>query len=95
MAGFNQQGPTNEGPMTGRGRGLCANNGQPGQGSGGQMMGRGRGRGGCQARGRGMGFGQQYDQLTQQPPATDSALQSRVNTLEAELLELRNQLKNS
>ena len=94
MAGLNQQGPMNEGPMTGRSRGLCANNVQSGQGRG-QMMGMGRGRGRCQLGGRGMGFNQQFDQPPQQSTAPESALQNRVNTLEAELLELKKQLQNS
>jgi hypothetical protein len=42
-----------------------------------------------------MGFDQQFDQPPQQSPVPESALQNRVNTLEAELLELKNQLKNS
>ncbi|MCK5686740.1 DUF5320 domain-containing protein [bacterium] len=56
MPGRNRTGPQGEGPMTGRGAGLC--NGNSGAGNG---MGRGRGlglgRGQGRGRGNGMGFG--------------------------------------
>ena len=65
MPGFNQRGPMNEGPMTGRGMGQCT--GAYGQDTGdaanlgwnapGYGYGRGMGRGGCRRPARGMGMG--------------------------------------
>jgi hypothetical protein len=57
MPGLNRKGPMSEGPMTGRGRGLCTGASGPGQGftAGGYgSMRRGCGRRHCQASGWGM-----------------------------------------
>lgn len=53
MPGFNQRGPMNDGPVSGKGRGLCTGEFNPGQGVAGGYgeMGRGFGRRGGQARG--------------------------------------------
>jgi|SaaInl8_200m_RNA_FD_contig_91_117926_length_675_multi_3_in_0_out_0_2 hypothetical protein len=74
MPGLNRNGPMSEGPMTGRGRGLCTGASDPGQrftaGASGPRQGftaggygsmrRGRGRRRCQAPGWGMGRRQNY-----------------------------------
>ncbi len=94
MAGFNQQGPMNQGPMTGRGMGVCTGTVQA-EGFGGRLNGQGRGRGGCQAGRRAMGFGGPYNQPPQQLTRPESALQNQVNTLEAEILALKKQLQDN
>lgn len=93
MPGFNQRGPMNEGPMTGRRRGVCTGvAADPGQGFSGRGYGRGFGRRGSQVPGWGRGYGQWAS------PAMGSvnqdALQNRVNMLEAELSAVKNQLRN-
>lgn len=61
MPGFNQQGPGNQGPMTGRGMGMCSNGAMAESPNFSNPAGRGlglglrRGRGSGQGRGRGMG----------------------------------------
>jgi Family of unknown function (DUF5320) len=102
MPGFNQRGPMNEGPMTGRRRGTCtgtpADTGQGfadntnarGYGGG---MGRRMGRRGCQTPGRGMGYGQWNAPAPMPDSANQDTLQNRVNTLEAELSALKDQLR--
>jgi hypothetical protein len=90
MPGFNQRGPMNEGPMTGRGRGICTGaSGNLGQGvpGRGNAWGNGRGPGN-----RGRGYGQR---AFPDPVYGDKgALQNRVDMLEAELSAIKNQLKN-
>lgn len=56
MPGGDRTGPMGMGPMTGRGFGFCAGNGQPGYAFGGFGRGMGRGFG----RGRGMGWGRGF-----------------------------------
>ncbi len=102
MPRFNQRGPMNEGPMTGRKRGACTGAGiDTGQGfadstntrgyDGG--MGRRMGRRGCQTTGRGMGGGQ-WNAPAPMPGSEDqTALQNRVNMLEAELSAIKDQLR--
>lgn len=99
MPGLNQRGPMNDGPMTGRGRGLCTGNVAAGQGFvGGYGMGRGLRRG-CRdfgwGGGRGMGRGGNYGPWAGASPAVSNQtiLQNRANMLEAELAEIKNQLK--
>ncbi len=93
MPGFNQQGPSNQGPMTGRGMGHCTNDPMatsPNFG-GGQFRGQGAGfkRGRCQGMGRsqGPGRGQGYAQgpMTAQTPGTMEDLKLRAQNLESEL----------
>jgi len=89
MPGFNQRGPMNEGPMTGRGRGTCTGSLNPDQ----EFTGRGN------ARGMGRGFGRRgggYGQRTTSAPGSVSqeALQKSMDLLEAELAAIKNQLKN-
>ena len=96
MPGFNQRGPMNEGPMTGRARGNCsgqAGNGQRFYGRGNAMgMGRQNNRSG-QAVGRGRGYGRR-DLFS---PAADSdaaeSLQNSVDALRAELAAVKQQIK--
>ncbi len=98
MPGFNQRGPMNEGPMTGRQRGICTGYAMSGQGFGGRGygmgsgMGRGMGRRGNQAPGRGLGYGQ----WNTPAPMTSNrdVLQNRADMLEAELTAIKNQLKS-
>jgi hypothetical protein len=95
MPGFNQNGPTNEGSMTGRKRGTCTGAAvDPGQG----FARRGMGRRGGQAPGRGMGYGRwtapaptpgSVDQNT----SVNQDIQNRVNMLEAELSAIKDQLR--
>ncbi len=98
MPGFNQRGPMNEGPMTGRGRGNCTEAFDPAQrfAGRGNAMGRGRqgGRRGCQAPGQGRGAGQWAGTAPAMGSANQDTLQNSVNMLEAELAALKNQLKN-
>lgn len=88
MAGFNQNGPMNEGPMTGRGRGLC-NKGDDRQG----FIGRG-----CAGLGRGMGrrmgFGSQNSPSTSRAEVDERPLRTRVEMLEAELAAIKKQLQD-
>ncbi|MBI9090259.1 MAG: DUF5320 domain-containing protein [Desulfobacterium sp.] len=60
MPGFNQQGPMNQGPMTGGRRGSCANGPMPGSAGFGSGRSRGPGFGnrgtGFESRGAGSGF---------------------------------------
>ncbi|MBU1194526.1 MAG: DUF5320 domain-containing protein [Proteobacteria bacterium] len=104
MPGFNQRGPANQGPMTGRGRGVCTGNSNLDQGfsAGGYPMGRGAGRRGCMGSGRrngqGIGWGQNAGRwATGSAPAvsTRTALQNRADMLEAQLAEIKNQLDNN
>ena len=96
MPGFNQRGPMNEGPMTGRGRGVCTGAVNPDQGFAttgyGMGMGRGRGGRGYQAMG-----GRGYGRWNTPAPAPDSAaidpLQVKVDALETELAALKQQIK--
>ena len=107
MPGFNQKGPMNEGPMTGRGMGQCSGAytqdtgtsanmawNAPGFGYG-QGRGMGRGRRGCQAprRGMGMGRGAQMQMAPQAPPPTKASLAARAQQLEAELEAIKKELK--
>ncbi len=95
MPGFNQRGPMNEGPMTGRGRGVCTGAVDPGQGFGSAMgRGRGYGRRGCQAPGWGRGYGQ-WNMPTPAPvTVTKDTLHQRAAMLEAELAAIKEQLNN-
>ena len=104
MPGFNQRGPMNEGPMTGRSLGRCAAPGRdiggipdtigsfPGYGRGpGKAMGRGRCRRtwwGVDAAGDSQGF-------RPLPPAREEGLVVKVRQLENELEAIKNRLKTS
>lgn len=97
MPGFNQRGPMNEGPMTGRQRGTCTGGRvDTGQTYGGGM-GRGMGRRGGQAPGRGMGG--RWNAPAPMPGSMDQDtsvnqdMQSRINMLEAELSAIKDQLR--
>ncbi|SMD07022.1 hypothetical protein SAMN02746065_12817 [Desulfocicer vacuolatum DSM 3385] len=105
MPGFNQRGPMNEGPMTGRGMGQCntAYNREtgtsakttwntPGYGYG-QGRGMGRGRRGCEVPRWGMGMGRRAQMPPQPPPVTKTSLADRARQLEAELEAIQNELK--
>lgn len=96
MPGFNRRGPDNQGPMTGRGRGLCTGNaGYAGYDAGfgrgfGPGYGRGRGRrwaqGGFGGRGMGPWGG------AQAAPESPDDLKQRAEWLESELAAVRQQL---
>lgn len=87
MPGFNQQGPNNQGPMTGRGMGRCTNDpvATSTNFGGGQFRGQGAGfrRGRCQGIGRGQGYAQ--GPMATQAPGTMEDLKLRAQTLESEL----------
>ena len=90
MPGFNQGGPENQGPMTGRRQGRCADNANVG-GFGGRCQ-RGRsGRGN-----RGMGNAQWNMPAGQAPSTFDNknALNQRAQNLENELQAIKQELKN-
>jgi len=99
MPGFNQRGPMNEGPMTGRGMGQCSgtytqDTGAPAYGYGqGRGMGMGRRGGQPLQQGRGMGRGAQMQMTPQAPPPTKASLAARAQQLEAELESIQNELK--
>lgn len=100
MAGFNQRGPMNQGPMTGRGRGICTGAVDPDQGfTRGNTMGYGMGRGRGRNRnfnpsfGWGRGAGQWAPPVTEPGPAAQDTWQERANMLEAELAAVKQQLK--
>lgn len=83
----------NDGPMTGRGRGLCTGNAAPQGFVGGYGMGRGL-RNGCRAWGGGgrrMGRGGNYGPWAGTSPAVSNQaiLQNRAAILEAELAEIK------
>jgi len=100
MSGLNQRGPMNNGPMTGRGQGVCTGNNTPGQGfyGGGYILGRGLGRRGCQAPGQQSGWGRGWagncGPCAGSVPtvSTRAVLQSRAAMLEADLAEIKKQL---
>ena len=95
MPGFNQRGPMNEGPMTGRRMGDCVRGVDTGsRNSAFVPMGNGRGRGMGKRAGQGPGGGQRYGRMgmdTSIPPSEDT-LKLRVQTLETELNAIRNEL---
>lgn len=104
MPGFNQRGPMNEGPMTGRQRGTCTGGAvDTGQGVGGYGggygggMGRGMGRRGGQAPGRGMGG--RWNAPAPMPgsgnqdTSVNQDMQNKINMLEAELSAIKDQLR--
>jgi len=101
MPGFNQRGPMNEGPMTGRGSGRCTGAVDPVQEFSGRQntmgMGRQRGWRGCQEgfgpRG-GTGFGQRATAAPAAASDTQANLQNSVDMLAAELAAIKKQLKN-
>ncbi len=105
MPGFNQQGPMNQGPMTGGGRGTCANGPMPGstgfergrsngpgfgaRGAGGGFR---RGRGFCQGQGGGRGYAR--ESAASPAPVTRETLEQRADRLEAELNAVKEELAN-
>ncbi len=88
MPGLNQNGPGNQGPMSGRGQGICNRTNEfrcRAAGGTGRRMGRGGGRG------LGGGWGQSAP-----GPAVDTpnALKNRAQILEEELNAIKQQLKD-
>lgn len=104
MPGFNQQGPMNQGPMTGRGMGACTNGTRPASsglstpGPGRAGMGFRRGRGCGQGAGFGQGgrFGAGYGQrpMAAQPAVSKEGLMQRADLLESELNVIKEELAN-
>jgi len=103
MPGFNQRGPMNEGPTTGKKRGSCTGAGiDTGQGFADSTNTRGydggMGRRRCQTPGRGMRGGQWNSPAPMpgsmdQDPSVNQNMQNRVNMLEAELSAIKDQLR--
>lgn len=97
MPGFNQKGPMNQGPLTGRGRGNCPGGADPAQGFAGRPnamgMGRQGGRRGCQAAGRARGYGRCAAPAPIMGSVNQDTLQNSVDRLEAELAAVQKQLK--
>ncbi|MCD4722171.1 MAG: DUF5320 domain-containing protein [Desulfobacula sp.] len=95
MPGFNQRGPMNEGPMTGRRQGVCVGGVDTGpQSSTFTPMGYGRGRGNGRRGGQGSGRGMGYSRMSMDSsvPTSEETLKLRVQTLETELDAIRNEL---
>ncbi len=102
MPGFNQRGPMNEGPMTGRRLGRCVAQTQDVGGASDATWnapGYGRGRGMTIGRGRcrrtWWGVDAAGDAQVSRPlqPAREEALALRIRQLESELEAIKNQLK--
>jgi hypothetical protein len=101
MPGFDRTGPVGQGPMTGRGLGLCTGAVRPGTGYGygfgyGRGFGRGFGRGMGRGFGRGLGYYAPYPPFY--PPAEynqSADLKSRIEELETELQRLKALDENS
>jgi hypothetical protein len=104
MPGFNQRGPMNEGPMTGRGLGKCAALAQdvggipdttwngPGYGRGrGMAMGRGR----CRRTWWSMDMAGSVQYPRQARLTKEEALSQKIHQLEMELETLKNELKQT
>jgi hypothetical protein len=89
MPGFNRRGPDNQGPMTGRGRGLCTGNAGFGRGFG-PGYGRGRGRRCSQGGFGGRGLGPRA--YAQAGPESPDDLKQRAEWLESELAAIRQRL---
>jgi hypothetical protein len=97
MPGFNQQGPTNQGPMTGRGRGNCVNGpmagstgfGNPQSGGLGYGFRRGRGFGQGPGPGWGRGYAPVQGPVAAQAPISKEALRQRAEILESELNSIK------
>ena len=100
MPGFNQQGPNNQGPMTGRRMGICANGpmaDSPSMGTPpfrGMGMGFRRGRGAGFGRGMGSFQGRGYGRSYMAAGAPDGAgtmqdLKLRADMLESELASIK------
>ncbi|MDD9301264.1 MAG: DUF5320 domain-containing protein [Desulfobacter sp.] len=94
MPGLNQRGPQGQGPMTGRGQGVCQNQGA-GQGfARGGFAGQGfqGGRGGKRGCGRGLGRGFGPGLGQGQAQFAETSLEARAKTLEEELKAIKAQL---
>ncbi len=97
MPGLNQRGPQGQGPMTGRGQGVCQNpNITQGRGGGGFAAGRGgrgcrRGAGGGGG-GGGRGMGREFGYAAAPAASTEAELQDRARILEDELNTVKAQL---
>ncbi len=98
MPGFNQRGPMNEGAMTGRGRGNCTSTVDPAQGFEGRGSAMGMGRQCGRRGGQGPGFRRDPGQWTTAAPTaasvTNETLRNSVDMLEAELVAVKQQLKD-
>jgi len=95
MPGFNQRGPMNEGPMTGKRQGNCVRGFDTGsQYSTFTPMGYGRGRGMGRRGGQGPGQGRGYGRMetTSPVPATMESLKLKAQSLEAQLDDIKNEL---
>ena len=88
MPGLDQRGPCGQGAMTGRGQGLCRNNGTL-ETTG--RFGRGNRSGSCRRRGFGQGYAPSA-QFTESEP-TQADLADRARRLEDELNAVKRQIK--
>jgi len=97
MPGFNQQGPMNQGPMTGRGRGVCVNGPAAATTGFGAPRSQGYGLGCRRGRGMGQGWGQGYGRqapMAVQAETTMESLRLRAEALESELIAIKESLAN-
>ena len=98
MPGGDRTGPMGQGPMTGRGAGLCAGEETPGFDSSQRQMGMGRGRGrGGRGGGRGgrgrFGMGGPPVAMTQPPAATGESELATLKQQVADIMHALNELK--
>jgi hypothetical protein len=96
MPGLNQRGPDNQGPMTGRGQGVCRRQSAAGRWfDGGTRQGLGRGNS-RQRAGRGsMGLGNRFGQPEQAGAESHASMQDQIDLLERELAAVRQELRNT
>lgn len=95
MPGFNQRGPMNDGPRTGRRQGECTGTfgGRQGSGNEGSNTGRRCRRSGGNGRGMGMGYNQ--GSAENQWFSNDKGnLQNHAEMLEKELMAVKSQIKD-
>ncbi|MCK5663575.1 MAG: DUF5320 domain-containing protein [Thiotrichaceae bacterium] len=102
MPGFNKNGPTNQGQMTGRGRGNCTNNGASTRSNGFtdrqfrcQGLRRGRGQGQWQEQGQGLRRGYASSPSTNPDSVARENLQLRADQLESELNAIKEKLSKA
>jgi len=96
MPGFNQRGPSNQGPMTGRRMGICVQGATAGETAQPVEFGMGRGMGRRAGRGfgRGRGVSPQWGIPPVQPASTKAELAQRAEMLETELNAVKQALNN-
>ena len=93
MPGGNRTGPMGNGPMTGRGAGVCAGNEMPGYTNRGFGRGMGGGRGFGGGRGWGRGMGAKFHAWWQNAPVSQPNPVNERQMLEQEASNLKDQIE--